>query len=137
MRYAPCIQNSFKTHHVPLPQALTQARKDLKFLLVYVHSPGHQDTSWFCKEVLCSQQFVQFVADNMMLCFGVSIKTEEGVSGFLGCSHNAINGSNTCKPQISEPLLILVQGLWVSSTISLHKAMLEPTTKGIGILLID
>lgn len=68
----------------PPLQALTQARKDLRFLLVYVHSPGHQDTPTFCREVLGSQQFVDFVASNMMLCYGVSVRTEEGVSRQAG-----------------------------------------------------
>ena len=62
------------------PQALAQARKDLQFLLVYIHSPGHQDTAWFCKDVLCSQQFLRFLSDNSILCFGASVRTEEGVS---------------------------------------------------------
>lgn len=60
-------------------EALAQARKDLQFLLVYVHSPGHQDAAWFCKEVMASREFIGFVASNMILCFGVSVKTEEGV----------------------------------------------------------
>ncbi len=69
--------------HAP-PQALAQARKDLQFLLVYVHSPGHQDTPHFCRSVLGSQQFIGFLADNRILCFGVSVKTEEGVSCIVG-----------------------------------------------------
>ena len=33
---------------LPLPLALDQAKQDLRFLLVYLHSPGHQDTFQFC-----------------------------------------------------------------------------------------
>ena len=31
------------------PQALNRARQELRFLLVYLHSPGHQDTPLFCR----------------------------------------------------------------------------------------
>ena len=31
--------------------ALSEARKDLKFLLVYLHSDDHQDTPRFCRLV--------------------------------------------------------------------------------------
>ena len=47
---------------------------------MYVHSPGHQDTPTFCREVLSSPQFVEFVSANMMLFLAVSVRTEEGVS---------------------------------------------------------
>ena len=33
---------------LPLPLVLDQAKQDLRFLLVYLHSPGHQDTVQFC-----------------------------------------------------------------------------------------
>ena len=59
-------------------QAVSQARQDLKFLLVYLHSPAHQDTPIFCREVLCSQQLIDFVGDQLLV-WGVSVHSEEGV----------------------------------------------------------
>ena len=60
------------------PQALSKAREELQFLLVYIHSPAHRDTPKFCQDVLCSQEFIDFV-DERMLFWGVGINTQEGV----------------------------------------------------------
>ena len=60
-------------------QAVSRARQDLKFLLVYVHSPSHQDTAKFCREVICNQQLIDFVADQLLV-WGISVHSEEGVS---------------------------------------------------------
>lgn len=47
-------------------QALNEAKTDLKFLLVYLHGPDHQDTPSFCREVLCSSEVTQFVNGRML-----------------------------------------------------------------------
>lgn len=60
-------------------QALSQARGELKFLLVYLHSPGHQDTPHFCRAVLCSQVFADFLSERSVLLWCVAVNTEEGV----------------------------------------------------------
>ena len=62
-------------------QALSKARTDLQFLLVYIHSPLHRDTPKFCREVLCSQEFMDFVG-NRLLMWGIGLTTQEGVRGF-------------------------------------------------------
>lgn len=48
-----------------------------KYLLLYIHSPLHQDTDRFCRQILCSNTFVSFSNDNI-LCWGGSIDTKEG-----------------------------------------------------------
>ena len=60
-------------------QALSKAREELQFLLVYVHSPAHRDAPQFCQDVLCSQEFMDFVAERMLM-WGVGVNTQEGVS---------------------------------------------------------
>ncbi len=67
-------------------QALSKARADLQFLLVYIHSPLHRDTPQFCREVLCSQEFVDFVGGRLLM-WGIGLTTQEGVSG-CQCSCN-------------------------------------------------
>ncbi|CAL1527959.1 unnamed protein product [Lymnaea stagnalis] len=47
-------------------QALNDAKKELRFLLVYLHSEDHQNTDQFCREVLCSENFVNFVNVHML-----------------------------------------------------------------------
>lgn len=48
-------------------QALNDAKKELRYLLVYLHSEEHQNTEMFCREVLCSEEFINFV--NAQLLF--------------------------------------------------------------------
>ncbi|KAL5493768.1 hypothetical protein EMCRGX_G014992 [Ephydatia muelleri] len=58
-------------------QALEQARQELRFLLVYLHSPGHQDTAEFCTTILANKEFIDFVSANCVL-WAVGVNTEEG-----------------------------------------------------------
>ena len=57
-------------------QALETAKRELKFLVVYLHSPGHQDADRFCRQTLCSPQFTEFLQDKVL--FGASVETNEG-----------------------------------------------------------
>ncbi|KAH9508367.1 FAS-associated factor 2 [Bulinus truncatus] len=47
-------------------QALNDAKKELRFLLVYLHSDEHQNTDQFCRDVLCSDIFINFVNVHML-----------------------------------------------------------------------
>jgi len=42
-------------------QALNTAKKDLQFLLVYLHGDDHQDTRHFCRSTLCNEAVVAFI----------------------------------------------------------------------------
>ncbi|XP_071451650.1 FAS-associated factor 2 [Hetaerina americana] len=57
--------------------ALAHAKRDLRFLIVYLHSPQHQDTPTFCRSTLGDQEFVAFV-DSQALFWGCSVTTPEG-----------------------------------------------------------
>ncbi|XP_014666566.1 PREDICTED: FAS-associated factor 2-like [Priapulus caudatus] len=58
-------------------QALNDAKKELKFLLVYLHGPDHQDTDGFCRETLCNTEVVEFM-NTRMLFWACSVSTPEG-----------------------------------------------------------
>ena len=59
-------------------QALEEAKRDLRFLLVYLHCEDHQDTDTFCREVLSSQTVRQQVEDLNILFWSCSVRRAEG-----------------------------------------------------------
>ena len=50
--------------------AVARAFQQSKFLLIYLHSPMHEDTSKFCNQVLCSESFSQFANQNVVCWAG-------------------------------------------------------------------
>eukprot|EP00794_Sanderia_malayensis_P016927 gene16927-18634_t len=58
-------------------QVLADAKKELKFLLVYLHSDSHQDTSKFCIDVLCNPGFKEYINGNMLF-WACSVNSYEG-----------------------------------------------------------
>ena len=57
---------------------LDEAKKDLRFVLVYLHCTDHQDTHAFCRETLCDQGLCDFVSANQILFWGCSVDSGEG-----------------------------------------------------------
>ncbi|GAX73327.1 hypothetical protein CEUSTIGMA_g781.t1 [Chlamydomonas eustigma] len=53
--------------------AMSQAKSEAKFTLVYLHAPEHQDTPNFCSNVLSSPELVSYVNDNF-LCWGGNVQ---------------------------------------------------------------
>lgn len=47
-------------------QALNDAKRELRFLLVYLHGNDHQDTENFCRATLCTTDMRQFVNTSML-----------------------------------------------------------------------
>ncbi len=58
-------------------QVLEEAKKELKFLLVYLHSEEHQDTDRFCRATLADPRVVDYVGQNMLF-WGCSVGRPEG-----------------------------------------------------------
>ncbi|XP_071959337.1 FAS-associated factor 2-like [Antedon mediterranea] len=58
-------------------QAVNDAKKELKFLLVYLHSGEHQDTPSFCRQTLGNTDVCEFI-NTRMLFWAASIDTPEG-----------------------------------------------------------
>ena len=50
--------------------AVARAFQQSKFLLIYLHSPMHEDTAKFCNQVLCSESFSQFANQNVVCWAG-------------------------------------------------------------------
>jgi FAS-associated factor 2 len=57
-------------HDRSYQSAVAAAFESSKFLLVYLHSPMHQDTSKFCQQTLCTQSFSSFVNERMVTWAG-------------------------------------------------------------------
>ncbi|CAH1772412.1 unnamed protein product [Owenia fusiformis] len=47
-------------------QALNDAKKELKFLLVYLHGDNHQDTATFARECLGNAEVIEFINSHML-----------------------------------------------------------------------
>jgi len=58
-------------------QVLEEAKKELKFLLVYLHSEDHEDTDMFCRQVLSNQDLRSYISENCIV-WGCSVKLAEG-----------------------------------------------------------
>uniref|UniRef100_A0A0N5CD86 UBX domain-containing protein n=1 Tax=Strongyloides papillosus TaxID=174720 RepID=A0A0N5CD86_STREA len=78
----PFINNTYN-------EAVKKSRSDLKFLVIYLHSPSHQDTDLFCKNVLSNDDFVNYLKDNEILLWGASVKTPEGYKVAMALRENA------------------------------------------------
>ncbi|KAJ0615729.1 putative UBX domain, Ubiquitin-like domain superfamily, Thioredoxin-like superfamily [Helianthus annuus] len=57
--------------------ALERSRREFKLLFVYLHSPDHPDTEWFCGGSLCDEVVSSFVNENFV-AWGGSVKASEG-----------------------------------------------------------
>lgn len=51
-------------------QAVNDAYRASKFLLVYLHSPLHEDSQRFCSGTICSQNFKRFADENVFVWSG-------------------------------------------------------------------
>ncbi|MGH0140364.1 UNVERIFIED_CONTAM: hypothetical protein FKN15_042105 [Acipenser sinensis] len=58
-------------------QALNDAKRELQFLLVYLHGDDHQDTDVFCRNTLCTEQVLNFI-NTRMLFWACSTSRPEG-----------------------------------------------------------
>jgi FAS-associated factor 2 len=58
-------------------QALDAAKRDLKYLIVYLHSHNHDDTDQFCIDTLCTETFTSFIANNDCLIWAGDIRKSE------------------------------------------------------------
>ena len=70
--------NAVPFHRGTYNDALAEAKRDLKFLLVYLHSEHHQDTDDFCRNILTHSELVNYINRNNLLLWGCSISLPEG-----------------------------------------------------------
>jgi len=64
--------------HVPYNKALDQARAAVRFLVVYLHNPAHENTNEFVRNALCTPMFKNFLDNNRTLLWGTNVRTKEG-----------------------------------------------------------
>uniref|UniRef100_A0A8C8C646 FAS-associated factor 2 n=1 Tax=Oncorhynchus tshawytscha TaxID=74940 RepID=A0A8C8C646_ONCTS len=58
-------------------QALNDAKRELRYLLVYLHGEDHQDTDQFCRSTLCTEEVLTFL-NTRMLFWACSTSRPEG-----------------------------------------------------------
>eukprot|EP00605_Chrysophyceae_sp_TOSAG23-4_P000512 GSChrysophyteH1.ASY1.ANO1.574.1 assembled CDS len=63
----------------PYPNAVRHAFRQGKFMLVYLHSPMHEDTDEFCKRTLCKPNVIREL-DSKLLCWAGSVQASEAYS---------------------------------------------------------
>ncbi|KHJ46315.1 UBX domain protein [Trichuris suis] len=70
VQHPPFYQGSYSN-------ALKDAKKDLCYLIVYLHSSYHSDVDRFCQSVICNPEFIQFVgAANLF--WACDVNSDEG-----------------------------------------------------------
>jgi len=93
-------------------QAYDLAKKDLKFLLVVLVSPEHDDTSTFIKETLLAPDFVSFINDtqNNIILWAGNVQDSEAyqVSNALNCSKFPFTALVVHTPQTSSTAMSTV-----------------------------
>lgn len=94
-RFAREFEEEYGTHQLQFfdggyAQAYDLAKKDLKFLLVVLLSPEHDDTSTFVRETLLAQEVVDYFNDpqTKIILWAGSVQDSEAyqVSNALNCS---------------------------------------------------
>ncbi|XP_027461306.1 FAS-associated factor 2 isoform X4 [Zalophus californianus] len=61
----------------PQPRALNDAKRELRFLLVYLHGDDHQDSDEFCRNTLCAPEVISLI-NTRMLFWACSTNKPEG-----------------------------------------------------------
>ncbi|XP_008482478.1 FAS-associated factor 2 [Diaphorina citri] len=59
-------------------QALSDAKQELRFLLVYLHEQDDQDCNQFCRTTLTDPEVIDYITTNNMICWACSTSTGEG-----------------------------------------------------------
>lgn len=60
-------------------QALSDAKRELRFLLVYLHGDDHQDSDEFCRNALCAPEVISLINSRML--FGLVLQTNRRGTG--------------------------------------------------------
>lgn len=59
--------------------ALKKAKSEIRFLLVYLHSPAHYNSDRFCRDVLSSDVVTCILMQYNVVLWGVSVRSHEGM----------------------------------------------------------
>lgn len=61
-------------------KARDEAKKQIRFLLIYLHDESNEETERFCREALCHPASIEFI-DRRAMLWGCSIARPEGYKG--------------------------------------------------------
>jgi FAS-associated factor 2 len=98
--------------------AVAKSDQDSKFLLIYLHSPDHENTESFCQHTLTSDELTHFVDHNMNMWAGSVtnpdahvVGSQLGVATFpflalLVCANNSVRVVFKMHGQINTEHLI-------------------------------
>ncbi|ORY16487.1 hypothetical protein BCR34DRAFT_611585 [Clohesyomyces aquaticus] len=110
-RFIREFEEEYGTHSLPFfeggyAQAFDLAKKDLKFFLVILVSPEHDETASFIRETLLSQEVIDFICNpenNIVMWAGNVLDSEAyQVSAALNCTKFPFAGLIAHTPQVSS-----------------------------------
>lgn len=84
--YGELHPNFLQTTYV---KALEKAKKEIKFLLVFLISEEHDATDNFCRSTISSPELVSFLEENDVLAWAGNVKYTEGYQVSLALQSNA------------------------------------------------
>ena len=91
--------------------AVAAAFQQSKFLVVYLHSPIHDDTNRFCQQVLCTTQFINAMNENAVIWGGKVWDPEAySLSGQLGASAFPFLAILMCQSNRAVQIVDRIQG---------------------------
>ncbi|KAF2077436.1 hypothetical protein CYY_001285 [Polysphondylium violaceum] len=96
-------------------EALSHAKSNFKFLLVYVHSQAHPDAQSFCKDVLFTKDFKEYI-DTSFVFWVCDVSTSIGLrmSNQLGAT--------------TYPFLSMIQPIVIPGNQNLHHEIFQGTS---------
>ncbi|KAF2466339.1 UBX domain-containing protein [Lindgomyces ingoldianus] len=110
-RFIRELEEAYGTNNLPFfengyAQAFDLAKKDLKFLLVILVSPEHDETSSFIRETLLSREVIDFIRspENNVILWAGNVQDSEAyqVSAALNCTKFPFAGLIVYTPQVSS-----------------------------------
>lgn len=103
--------NGPRFHDNSYQSAVSTAFQESKFLLVYLHSPLHEDTDRFCNQGLCAPQFVNMCSQNVVFWGGKVYDPEAyGLSSQLSVSAFPFLALLICQSSRTAQIADRIQG---------------------------
>jgi hypothetical protein len=114
--FATEFRRNYGSTHIPFhigsyQSAVELAFQQSKFLLIYLHSPIHEDNDSFCRQVLCNHQFIDF-ANETSIVWGGNVWDPEayGLSSQLSVTAFPFLGLLVCQSARVVQIADRVQG---------------------------
>lgn len=116
-RFIREFEEEYGTHSVPFLEngynmALEKAHRDLKFLLVLLTSPEHDETNGWVRDTLLAPEVVEFINDpqNNLLVWGGNVRDSEAyqVANSLRCTKFPFVALTVHTPNVSSTAMSVV-----------------------------